>query len=272
MLQFNCKLNIKYKGVLTVSLVLIVNINKSFTKTETARRASKDCDISRKSIKDMTIKYWSFNDIKNKIDDIVIVAGLKQGRICSAYKVKGYDIVNRIGKEGVYRERVEFFCDESYDDIVGLDLKDYVPLGRGGWTINTYDLDTIKSYVADQGESVKKNREELFAYYEEIGIPYNPEESYDYSQYYYGDKGSSYKRSETVRKKTHERSNYTCEYCGKSDCDLYCHHIELISEGGDDTIDNTMTVCYDCHKDIHSVDDYNESIKPKLQKLRLSKP
>lgn len=253
-------------------LVLMVHINKTFTQAEKAKRKGKNCEESRKSIKDMTIKYWSYNRIKNKIDDIVIVAGLREGRVCSAYKIKGYDIVYRLGKDGKYRERAEFFYEESYDDIVGLDLKNYIPLHMGGWAINEFDLDTIKSYVADQGESVKSNREELFAYYKEIGIPYNPEESYNYGQHYYGDKGSGYKRSETVRKKTHERSNYTCEYCGKIHCDLYCHHIELISEGGEDDIKNTMTVCYKCHREMHLADDYNESIKPKLQKLRLAKP
>lgn len=254
-----------------MALVLVTNINKSFTKTEEAKLKGENCDISRKSVKDMTIKYWSFNDIKNKIDDIVIIAGLRKGRIYSAYVVKGYDIVYRLGKGGKYRPRAEFFYEEAYDDIVGLDLKNYVSLDKGGWTIKTFDLETLKSYVDDQGDSVEMNRKELFDYYEQIGIPYNPEESYDYGQHYYGDEGSGYRRSDSVRKQTHERSGYICECCGKTGCDLYCHHIELLSEGGEDVIENTMTVCYDCHKEMHLRDDYNEYVKPKLQEMRAAK-
>lgn len=253
-------------------LVLVVKINKTFSQTEKAKLKGKDCDICRKSIKDMTIKYWSYTTLKNKVDDIVIVAGLKEGRICSAYKVNGYQIVSRLGKDKIYRNRVEFLYEDSFDDIVGLDLKNYENLSRGGWTVKTFNLDELISNTKEQGEdSVKANREELFNYYEKIGIPYNPKESYDYSQCYYGDKGSNFKRSESVRKKTLERSNFTCEYCGKNDCDLYCHHIDLVSQGGEDSEENTMSVCLPCHQDMHANPRYNEDIKPKLKQLRIAK-
>lgn len=253
--------------------VLVVHINKTFSETEKAMLKGNEVEEFRRSLKDMTIKYWDYTRLKNVVNDIVIVAGLRQGRIYSAYKVKGYNIVERLGKNGEYRPRVEFFYDgASYDDIVGLDLKNYVPLDKGGWSIQEFDLDVIKSYVADQGEaSIKENREELFNYYKEIGIPYNPDETHDYGQHYYGDEGSSYRRSEVVRKQTHERSNYTCECCGKTGCDLYCHHIELLSEGGEDVVENTMTVCYDCHKEMHLRNDYNKCVKPKLQEMRMAK-
>ena len=255
-----------------MSLVLVVNIKKSFSTAEKAKLRGEDCDISRKSIKDMTIKYWTYTPLKNKVDDIVIVAGLKEGRICSAFKVNGYQIVGRIGKEETYQERVEFLYEDSFDDIVGLDLKNYENLSRGGWVTKTFDLDELISNTKDQGEdSVKANREELFNYYEKIGIPYNPKESYDYSQYYYGGKGSSYKRSASVRKKTIERSNFTCECCGKNDCNLYCHHIDLVSQGGEDSEENTISVCLACHQAMHSNPRYNEDIKPKLKQLRIAK-
>ena len=124
-----------------MSLVLVVNIKKSFSTAEKAKLRGEDCDISRKSIKDMTIKYWSYTPLKNKVDDIVIVAGLKEGRICSAFKVNGYQIVGRIGKEETYQERVEFLYEDSFDDIVGLDLKNYENLSRGGWVTKTFDFD-----------------------------------------------------------------------------------------------------------------------------------
>jgi 5-methylcytosine-specific restriction endonuclease McrA len=52
------------------------------------------------------------------------------------------------------------------------------------------------------------------------------------------------------------RDNYTCKNCGSKDKPLHCHHIYPASidpiESAD--LDNCMTLCEDCHKEVHKKD------------------
>lgn len=48
------------------------------------------------------------------------------------------------------------------------------------------------------------------------------------------------------------RDNYTCQICGEKDTRLEVHHIQFRSKGGSNRIDNLVTLCRDCHKQIHS--------------------
>ncbi len=54
-----------------------------------------------------------------------------------------------------------------------------------------------------------------------------------------------------------ERDNYTCLKCKRQDIVLHCHHIEGILwnplESAD--IDQCMTVCKNCHREIHQQED-----------------
>jgi hypothetical protein len=74
------------------------------------------------------------------------------------------------------------------------------------------------------------------------------------------------------RKECFKRDNYTCPKCGVSDIQkffdytdkgilhicfvlhrkLHAHHIIPIKKGGDNTLDNLITLCEDCHKKEHS--------------------
>jgi 5-methylcytosine-specific restriction endonuclease McrA len=47
-----------------------------------------------------------------------------------------------------------------------------------------------------------------------------------------------------------ERDGWRCQYCGTSDR-LQVHHIRSQSQLGDDTDKNLITLCADCHSDIH---------------------
>ena len=61
------------------------------------------------------------------------------------------------------------------------------------------------------------------------------------------------------------RDNYTCQICGEfhalinvygitvptTDGMLDVHHIIPVSEGGDDSPKNLITLCRNCHKKIH---------------------
>lgn len=47
------------------------------------------------------------------------------------------------------------------------------------------------------------------------------------------------------------RDNYTCQVCGKRHTKLEVHHIKYRSQGGNDDENNLITLCEDCHSDIH---------------------
>lgn len=61
------------------------------------------------------------------------------------------------------------------------------------------------------------------------------------------------------------RDNFTCQRCGEfhadrsefnvpipvSDGSLEVHHIVPVSEGGDDSPGNLVTLCHECHKAVH---------------------
>ena len=44
-----------------------------------------------------------------------------------------------------------------------------------------------------------------------------------------------------------------CEYCGKSGI-LHCHHIEFRSHGRDDSKENLIVLCQECHRQAHIYD------------------
>jgi len=59
-----------------------------------------------------------------------------------------------------------------------------------------------------------------------------------------------------LRKRVLKRDNYTCQKCSTTDTELHCHHFEGIEinliESAD--ADNCITLCKDCHNDIHKTD------------------
>ena len=46
------------------------------------------------------------------------------------------------------------------------------------------------------------------------------------------------------------RDEFTCQLCG-SHRHLQIHHIEPRSKGGDNSEDNLLTLCRDCHDGVH---------------------
>jgi len=59
-----------------------------------------------------------------------------------------------------------------------------------------------------------------------------------------------------LRKRVLKRDNYTCQRCSATDIELHCHHYEGIEinpiESAD--ADNCITLCKNCHNDIHKAD------------------
>ena len=48
------------------------------------------------------------------------------------------------------------------------------------------------------------------------------------------------------------RDKYTCQCCGKKNCRVEAHHIVFRSKNGSNDLENYVTLCEDCHKEVHS--------------------
>ncbi len=58
------------------------------------------------------------------------------------------------------------------------------------------------------------------------------------------------KRDQTLKKKTLKRDNYTCQKCkiqDKTAKTLEAHHITPLCYGGENSLNNLIILCYDCH-------------------------
>ena len=54
------------------------------------------------------------------------------------------------------------------------------------------------------------------------------------------------------RKAVLHRDNYTCQCCGKKNCQLQTHHIIYRSHGGSDDENTMITLCKECHVGVHN--------------------
>ena len=69
------------------------------------------------------------------------------------------------------------------------------------------------------------------------------------------------------------RAGGICQLCGhkapffnrEGSPYLECHHVEWISEGGSDTIENTVALCPNCHRKMHMLNLREDKIKLKAQ-------
>ena len=72
-------------------------------------------------------------------------------------------------------------------------------------------------------------------------------------------KASSREVNPLIRQLVFERDIWVCQKCGKTtnEVGLHCHHIKSYTQNkilGND-IDNCITLCKDCHKEVHTQDD-----------------
>ena len=86
----------------------------------------------------------------------------------------------------------------------------------------------------------------------------------------------TYYRDPVIARYAKERAKGICQLCGMpapfNDKDgnpyLESHHIVWLSEGGEDTIDNTVALCPNCHKRMHVL---NEELEVKILQSRIKK-
>lgn len=53
------------------------------------------------------------------------------------------------------------------------------------------------------------------------------------------------------KQKAKERDGFNCRNCGKRDWRLSVHHVKPLNHGGDDSLDNLVTLCGKCHDQVH---------------------
>lgn len=84
----------------------------------------------------------------------------------------------------------------------------------------------------------------------------------------------TYERNPYVTEFAKRRANGICELCEQeapfktkqNEPYLETHHIEWLSNGGSDTIENTVALCPNCHKKMHVIDDPQD--KNKLKRVK----
>jgi len=78
----------------------------------------------------------------------------------------------------------------------------------------------------------------------------------------------TYARDPYVAENAKERAHGVCQLCGKpapfKDKDgkpyLESHHVKWLSEGGEDSINNTVALCPNCHRRMHVVNSKNDKL------------
>jgi len=83
-----------------------------------------------------------------------------------------------------------------------------------------------------------------------------------------------YHRDPTIAAYAKKRANGYCQLCGEKapfsdqngDPYLECHHIDWLSKGGMDAIDNCVALCPNCHRKMHILNDQNDinTLKAKI--------
>jgi hypothetical protein len=61
---------------------------------------------------------------------------------------------------------------------------------------------------------------------------------------------------DSLRRQIYERDNYSCQNCGRQggkygNSELHAHHITPLSQGGENSPENLITLCSNCHSDLH---------------------
>lgn len=54
------------------------------------------------------------------------------------------------------------------------------------------------------------------------------------------------------------RDNFTCQHCGATDKTLHVHHLKYNGAPWDVAYEDLITLCEDCHKEVHSVEEKKE--------------
>ena len=75
-----------------------------------------------------------------------------------------------------------------------------------------------------------------------------------------------YHRDPIIAAYVKKRANGYCQLCGSQapfidqngEPYLECHHLKWLSQGGEDSIDNCVALCPNCHRKMHTINDKND--------------
>lgn len=89
----------------------------------------------------------------------------------------------------------------------------------------------------------------------------------------------NYSRDQEIAEYAVRRANGKCDLCGmvapfvRNDGMPYleAHHVDWLSRGGEDVIENVSAVCPNCHRKIHILDENEDTIKLKKRMMAYSK-
>lgn len=59
------------------------------------------------------------------------------------------------------------------------------------------------------------------------------------------------KQKRIKNQKLIDDKKHNCEYCHKKNCYTNTHHIKSKGSGGNDTKDNLIELCSECHRKVH---------------------
>ena len=145
------------------------------------------------------------------------------------------------------------------------------------WLVNQTNTDFFKNVVAPDIEVLDQEYEDAVKKEQKKSIDQLEKEAKKKAS-----KPSSssvqtkvYHRDPTIAAKKKKRANGVCQLCGNKapfnddngEPYLECHHIDWISKGGMDSIDNCVALCPNCHRKMHVINDPND-IKQLKEKIK----
>ena len=268
------------------SKVLLVSIRSSYNATRKKIKKGIASDDYRKTLRDMTVQYWTVSRIAPQIG---IICGVKGNVIYSAFEVNkshSFDVKYRVKSN-----KVAFNCDKVREDLIGIRLPNAIAF-NGGYMLRSIDIEQFYELISSQYESgeVFDNRNKVFNELETDGIPLDNEygKRMDYPKVIDFDRREfGNERDQNVRRKALERAGFKCELIDCDKCD-FCeslspeqrsridvHHIDELHDDpiNNDNIENLIALCNCFHRryHYHMTEDERSMTKKRFQDIRAKK-
>ena len=161
------------------------------------------------------------------------------------------------GRAAKFRRKFRKICEQKgYDSTYFIEKKIELVKKRD---TPVFDYDELDKKTKEERKAIRKNPD--------LPLPGGVDQPKQREQTII-----QYARSPQIRARVLERAGDTCELCSnkapfvKEDGTpfLQIHHVTQLSQGGADTLENTVALCPNCHRHLH----YGKDREEKEQKLR----